>query len=79
MENFEDLENVSELIKEAKPLYFERKRKRVQTGIILGLFLLVMPIIPINSYIQHENILSQDSILEYQGLPTDEYGLLMVY
>lgn len=79
MENFEDLENISELIKEAKPLYFERKRKRVQTGIILGLFLLVMPIIPINSYIQHENILSQDSILEYQGLPTDEYGLLMVY
>ena len=79
MENFEDLENISELIKEAKPLYFERKRKRVQTGIILGLFLLIMPIIPINSYIQHENILSQDSILEYQGLPTDEYGLLMVY
>lgn len=76
MENFE---NISNLIKEARPLYFERKRKRVQTGIILGLFLLVMPIIPINNYIQHENILSQDSILEYQGLPTDEYGLLMVY
>ncbi len=75
----ENLDNISELIKEAKPLYFDRKKKRIQTGVILGLFLLVMPIIPINTYIQHENILSQDSILEYQGLPTDEYGLLMVY
>ena len=75
----ENLDSISELIKEAKPLYFDRKKKRIQTGVILGLFLLVIPIIPINTYIQHENILSQDSILEYQGLPTDEYGLLMVY
>ena len=79
MENLENFDNISDLIKEAKPLYFERKRKRVQIGVILGLFLLVIPIIPINTYIQHENILSQESILEYQGLPTDEYGLLMVY
>ena len=38
LENFEDLDKVSDLIREAKPLYRERKQKRVQTNVILGLF-----------------------------------------
>ncbi|MBR1908056.1 hypothetical protein IJ818_03880 [bacterium] len=79
LENFEDLDKVSDLIREAKPLYRERKQKRVQTNVILGLFLFVLPVIPINNYIQTENILSEESIIEYQGLPTDDYGLLKVY
>ncbi len=79
IENFESLENISDLIREARPLYQERKQKRIQTNIILGLFLFVLPIIPINNYIQTENLLSEESIIEYQGLPTDEYGLLKVY
>ena len=79
LENFEELKNISDLIREARPLYHERKQKRMQTNIILGVFLFVLPIIPINNYIQTENMLSEESIIEYQGLPTDEYGLLKVY
>jgi len=79
LENFENTDKISNLIREAKPLYKERKQKRLQTSVILGLFLFVLPVIPINNYIQTQNILNEESIIEYQGLPTDDYGLLKVY
>lgn len=73
------MDNISSLIKEAKPLYLERKKQKKQTAFILSMFLLMIPIYEVNMVVQKNNILCEsESIIEYQGLPTDEYGLLMV-
>lgn len=73
------MEEISNLIKEAKPLYLERKKQKKQTVFILSMFLFLIPIYKVNSIVQTDRILSEsESIIEYQGLPTDEYGLLMV-
>jgi len=73
------MENISDLIKEAKPLYFQKKRQKIQAMAIMGVFLFMIPVFEINNSIQQDKLLTQsDSILSYQGLPTDEYGLLEV-
>ena len=81
------MEDISALIKEAKPLYFARKkRNRIIKSSLLGVMLLwggIYAYQPSTSsypyYWDSEfNITDNTSIIEEMGLPTDEYGLLLV-
>ena len=83
------MDQLSELIKEAKPLYFARKRnRRFAAGTsVLALFALVFSFAfssPSDSGfiydVWSEEIFQAEngSIIEDMGLPVDEYGLLMV-
>lgn len=84
------MENISELIKEAKPLYFARKRRnsRIKSALALVVCLVVIGGFYPRSYtynyaaeaaIDNEIYLTETgSIIEDMGFPTDEYGLLMV-
>ncbi len=81
-------DEVSKLIKEAKPLYFKRKRFRqrmkVMTSLsVFGVMLYAFNTMPQQSYPTADRfdpfMLVEDvSIIETMGLPTDEYGLLKV-
>ena len=81
------MDDISNLIKEAKPLYFERKRKHalakkmfcLMTPVLIGTFVF-LPFYATNNNItslSYENS-SSVSVIEQMGLPTDDYGLLMV-
>jgi len=77
------MDNISELLKEAKPLYLERKKhqalNKVAIGIMLPILFGAMIFIGGNIYSQREfSLLSSSSVLSEMGLPTDEYGLLKV-
>lgn len=80
------MENISNLLKEAKPMYFARKRRNniIKTTlsmlvcvVMLGIY---MPGNRTNFYDLYENIdkIQTGSVLEDMGFPVDEYGLLMV-
>lgn len=81
-------ERISSLIREAKPLYFARKRKRraMAFGAALAVCVLAVkiPMLWQNSApvydVWSEQIyaLENGSPIEDMGLPVDEYGLLMV-
>lgn len=83
--------DISLLIREAKPLYFARKRQKKQITAISTMFACMLFISPFfmhshdNSYIydfdglEEELDLTQNgSVIADMGLPTDEYGLLKV-
>lgn len=81
------MENISTLIKEAKPLYFARKRRnKIVKSSLVGIALLWVGIFAYRPqstsypyYWDTEfNISDNISVIEEMGLPTDEYGLLMV-
>ncbi len=82
------MDNISSLIKEAKPLYFARKRRRnivKSTSVLLCLlcvgFAAYSPITSdVYSYYWDSEFSVSDnvSVIEEMGLPTDEYGLLLV-
>lgn len=88
------MDEISKLLKEAKPLYFARKKKRRQIKSVTAMLLCVVMLgifyprgdnSPILSYSDmfyaYENEMIQaenGSVIEDMGLPVDEYGLLMV-
>ncbi|MDR1694435.1 MAG: hypothetical protein LBR70_04505 [Lactobacillaceae bacterium] len=79
------MENVSNLLKEAKPLYFARKRRNNRIKATLGMLVCVLMLgvfYPVSQpyYDVDSEIYSiyTGSVISDMGLPTDEYGLLMV-
>lgn len=83
--------DISLLIKEAKPLYFARKRQKKQIATLSTMFVCMLFVSPFfmnnsdNSYIydfdgmdEEINLTQNGSIIEDMGLPTDEYGLLRI-
>lgn len=80
------MENVSNLIREAKPLYFARKKRNNRIKATLGTLVCVLMLgvfypksqtyYDIDSEIYK---ISTGSIISDMGLPTDEYGLLVVF
>ena len=79
------MENISLLIKEAKPLYFKKKarKQKIKYSAIVVVCLLMFFSVPNNSsnydYTDEEiDYLSSGSIIEDMGLPFDDYGLLVV-
>ena len=81
-------DDISLLIKEAKPLYFARKRRNrvIKSTLVMMLCVLGLHIYnPSSDYIYDYDGLSEQiyltengSIIEDMGLPVDEYGLLKV-
>lgn len=79
------MEEISQILKEAKPLYFKRKKRQEITKKCL---FAIMPIIFFScallpfTYTNNSNEISyytsSTSIVEQMGLPTDDYGLLKV-
>ena len=83
------MQDISDLIKEAKPLYFARKKRnnRIKAGLAtLACVFLVFAFIPQKQtsdlyyywdlgYVDSANSLSY---VENLGLPVDDYGLLLV-
>ena len=85
------MSDISELLKEARPLYFERKRRRNQIKATLAMLICVVMMSSLwpqkyESYTllsdtEFENKVAQiqnGSVIEDLGLPVDEYGLLVV-
>ena len=83
--------DISLLIKEAKPLYFARKRQKRQLGMMSAMFACLVFVSPFfmqsapTGYVydfdgmtEEINLTQNGSIIEDMGLPVDEYGLLKV-
>ena len=83
------MDDISDLLKEAKPLYFRRKRIRNLTK-AAGV-LSVIALLGLSSFHRAENyvydfdnmstaisLLQNGSAIEDLGLPTDEYGFLRI-
>lgn len=87
------MERISELIKEAKPLYQTRKRtaRRVKTALLSCMLVLAIGA-TVNmggfnkggDYLSQVKVInaasttSETSVIEEMGLPVDEYGLFTV-
>lgn len=83
------MNDISDLIKEAKPMYFSRKRRRkaIKAGLATIVCLLAFTWFnpySYNSYNEYDYWASEiayienGSVVSDMGLPVDEYGLLMV-
>ncbi|MBE6447852.1 MAG: hypothetical protein E7018_00940 [Alphaproteobacteria bacterium] len=82
------MDDISLIIKEAKPLYFARKRRRnaiksiIATVAIMWVGVLAYNPVSHNSYHYYWDtefaVSDTPSCIEEMGLPTDEYGLLLV-
>lgn len=87
------MDDISKLLKEAKPLYFARKKRnnRIKTGlamlICVGFLGMYYPQKTDNNlesnfgyflYGSEYTLSDNGSVIEEMGLPVDEYGLLMV-
>lgn len=83
------MDEISKLLKEAKPLYFARKRRNNRIKATLCMLICVLGLglyyPKQNSYdagyywFEETSYLAEDSsYVENLGLPTDEYGLLKV-
>ena len=79
------MDKISELLQEAKPLYFERKRRKEfikrSMFLIIPILFLTLAIFPFTSSINNQEktyYTSSTSIVEQMGFPTDDYGLLKV-
>ena len=82
-----DMENISDLIKEAKPLYFAKKKRnnRIKTGFCcLGCLFLMISVWPqkemidASYYWDFNDIAEEGTYVENYGFPVDDYGLLLV-
>ncbi len=83
------MEEISKLIREARPLYFARKRRRrvikAVVGGVAGLALFfalftqqkAQPLL-FDEWTEELYMTENGSVIEDMGLPVDEYGLLMV-
>lgn len=89
----ETMEDISKLLKEAKPMYFARKRRNNRIKAVVCMLVCVWGLSTFypqkynydwNAYSGYDLISSEvsmtetGSVIEEMGLPTDEYGLLMV-
>lgn len=85
------MSDISELLKEAKPLYFERKRRRNQIKATLAMLVCVVmmsslwpqkyesyTLLPDTEFESKVAQIENGSVIEDLGLPVDEYGLLVV-
>lgn len=85
------MDDISNLIKEAKPLYFARKRRnrRIKTALAAVAFICLFGrFMPVKydsaGYVWDPDTMQaiaqveDGSVIEDMGLPVDEYGLLMV-
>lgn len=81
------MEDISLIIKEAKPLYFARKRRnriiKGAMGVMACCFLINISLLKpreefYDSWTQEIYMTENGSVIEDMGLPVDEYGLLMV-
>ena len=79
------MNKLSELLQEARPLYFEQKKRKENIKkslfVILPILFLAMAVVPFtyNSNNEEANYYtSSTSIVEQMGFPTDDYGLLKV-
>lgn len=83
------MQDISDLIKEAKPLYFKRKRRnrivKIGGSALVGVLLLFAFIPQSDTYsygdfwdLGETTEYQQVSIIEDMGLPVDDYGLLKV-
>ena len=83
--------DISLLLKEAKPLYFARKRQKKQIWAVSAMFACLLFISPFfilaknTAYVYNFdgmddeiNLTQNGSVIEDMGLPTDEYGLLRI-
>lgn len=77
--------DISTLLKEAKPLYFKKKRQRRQFQACLAILFCLGGFSlfnhPIGVNIENEDefyVTDTGGIIEEMGLPTDDYGLLKV-
>lgn len=83
------MEDISKLIREARPLYFARKRRRrlmAAAGMTMCVSF-VLWAVAINIVVQQKvydswteqiYVMQNGSVIEEMGLPVDEYGLLLV-
>lgn len=84
-------DDISKLLKEAKPLYFARKRRnnrmKVFAAMLVGVTMLGSfypkndgPFDSFDYYFMGSEIAVSEnlSVIEEMGLPTDDFGLLMV-
>ena len=74
-------DDISKLLKEAKPLYFARKRRNRNLKSVAAMLLCVLALQMFYDYYTLENeiyLTENGSVIEDMGLPTDEYGLLKV-
>lgn len=84
----EDLKKVSSLIKETKPYYLKKYRnsKKIIKS-VAGFFLICIVIFAVQNRFEKRSLLNEIniatnedySVIEQMGLPTDDYGLFMVY
>lgn len=78
------MDKLSELLQEAKPLYFQRKKRKeiIKKGIFLFIPVIFcsLAILPftINNSNNYNYYTSSTSIIEQMGFETDDYGLLKV-
>ena len=79
------MDKISELLQEARPLYFERKKRKEfikkSMFLIIPMLFLTLAIVPFTFNLNNENnsyYTSSTSIVEQMGFPTDDYGLLKV-
>ncbi|MCX4349698.1 MAG: hypothetical protein OSJ76_07950 [Alphaproteobacteria bacterium] len=85
------MDDISDLLKEAKPLYFARKRRRNQIKATLGMLVCVVmmsslwpqkygsyTLLPDTEFENQLALIEDGSVIEDMGLPVDDYGLLMV-
>lgn len=83
------MKDISDLIKEAKPLYHKRKKqRRIVSSALVGMACLFLVFVNMpnyqmsddfyNPYVDLEYEENQDSYVENLGLPVDDYGLLLV-
>ncbi len=84
------MEDISRLIKEARPMYLARKKRnnRIKAGVAMLFCAVMMNMFYPRTYVagneygdgwaEFITTASTGSVIEDWGLPTDDYGLLMV-
>lgn len=85
----EKMTKTRNLVQEVGPYYKKSVKKGVNSNIIkiaAGLTVLCLAYLPLHQMMINENVQNYDislgeneSVVSEMGLPTDEYGLLMVY